>query len=88
MPTYKYVGDLPTVFISLTKDGRTFMPSKGDTIDWPVPIGHPLLELVVETPAPVVEKAPETKVGGVEKVIPEQEELAAAEAPDITRSGS
>jgi hypothetical protein len=82
MPTYRYLGDLPTVFISLVKDGHTFAPNKGDTIDWPVPIGHPLLELVVD-------EVPETKVGDVKTVVQEPEdESAAEEASDTTRSDS
>ena len=79
---YRYTGDLPTVFISLVKDGHTFAPNKGDTIDWPTAIGHPLLELVVE-------EVPETKVGVVKEVVQEpEEESAAAEASDTTRSDS
>ncbi len=44
------MGDVPTVFISLKKDGHTWVPKTGDEITSPTPIGHPLLELV----APVV----------------------------------
>jgi len=75
MPTYRYVGDLPTVFISLVKDGHTFAPNKGGTIDWPTAIGHPLLELVVE-------EVPATKVDEVKKVVAEEPEESVAEEDD------
>ena len=47
MPKYRYTGDVPTVFITLQKDGHTWVPSKGDEIDSQEEIGHPLLELIV-----------------------------------------
>lgn len=52
MPTYRYTGDVPTVFITLQKDGHTWVPSKGDEIDSQDEIGHPLLELIGKDSAP------------------------------------
>jgi len=46
MPTYRYTGDIPTVFISMRKDGKTWVPDKGDEIEWPEEVGHPFLEVV------------------------------------------
>jgi hypothetical protein len=43
---YKYLGDLPTVFIHLHDDNGTWMPSKNDEIEWHEAIAHPLLKLV------------------------------------------
>lgn len=51
MPTYRYTGDVPVVFVSLIKDSQTWMPSTGDTIDLDSEIEHALLELVVSTKA-------------------------------------
>jgi hypothetical protein len=56
MPTYRYTGDVPTVFIGLQKDGVTWTPSKGDEITVEVPVGHPWLERVKDV---VDEKVPE-----------------------------
>ena len=77
MYTYRYTGDLPTVFVSLIKDGHTWMPSKGDTIDSTDPISHPLLEFVDEPPiqeARVVESTPDatTEQETVEPEVTEQ----------------
>lgn len=47
MPTYRYCGDEPTVFISLSKDGETWVPKRGDEIELEEAVSHPLLELVV-----------------------------------------
>lgn len=46
MPTYRYTGDVPTVFVGLQKDGVTWTPSKGDEITVDVTIGHPWLTRV------------------------------------------
>ena len=46
MATYQYTGDLPTTFIHLQKDGHTWQPNKGDTIELNEPIDHPLLILI------------------------------------------
>lgn len=46
MPTYRYTGDVPTVFVGLQKDGVTWTPSKGDEITVEVTIGHPWLTRV------------------------------------------
>jgi hypothetical protein len=59
MPTYCYTGDMPTVFINMRKDGKTWTPRKGDTIKWPATVNHPLLELVVPAQKSV-EKEPVT----------------------------
>lgn len=57
--TYRYTGDAPTTFISLQKHGKTWTPNQGDTITSPVPVPHPLLELVIKE-QPVAEiKVPE-----------------------------
>ena len=48
MPKYQYTHDVPTVFISLLKDGHTWVPSKGDTIEVDEPIAHAHLMLVQE----------------------------------------
>lgn len=53
---YRYTGDSPNVFIALKKDGHTWVPDKGDTIDSESPIHHPLLELVKPEAAPVAKK--------------------------------
>jgi hypothetical protein len=58
MPTYRYTGDVPTVFISMRKDGRTWVPDKGDEIEWPEQVGHPFLEVV----SPEKPAAPESPV--------------------------
>jgi hypothetical protein len=42
------MGDLPTVFITLQKDGHTWVPNTGDTIDLDTEVGHPLLELMTD----------------------------------------
>jgi hypothetical protein len=47
MPTYRYTGDVPVVFVSLIKDDQTWVPSTGDTIDLDFEVEHALLELVV-----------------------------------------
>lgn len=44
--TYRYTGSVPTVFISLVKDGHTWVPNYGDTITTSVPVHHPWLELI------------------------------------------
>lgn len=46
MPTYRYTGDAPTVFVGIRKDGHTWEPSHGDTVTTDRPVGHPLLERV------------------------------------------
>ena len=43
---YRYLGDLPTVFIHLRDDNGTWTPSKDDEIEWHEAVQHPLLELV------------------------------------------
>lgn len=56
MPTYRYTGDVPTVFTTMRKDGVTWVPSTGDTIDLDSDPGHPWLELVTSSkPAPASE---------------------------------
>jgi|APCry1669189665_1035243.scaffolds.fasta_scaffold230698_1 hypothetical protein len=63
-PEYRYIGDMPTAFISLRKDGKTWTPSKGDTIKSSSPLAHPLLELVVreeKKAKPTEEAAPEVE---------------------------
>lgn len=84
--TYRYTGDLPTVFISLVRDGRSWAPNKGDTIDWPTPIGHPLLELVPEVPEPkgVTEKT----AAVVDDEAADDNDSAVDETPDNARSES
>lgn len=73
MPTYRYTGDLPTVFITLRTANGTWVPSKGDEIEWHEALAHPLLELVedvdeddaeVDEPldSKTVPAVPETKV--------------------------
>jgi hypothetical protein len=48
--TYRYIGDLPVVFTGLVKDGHTWEPNSGDTINLDEKISHPLLiEVVKET---------------------------------------
>jgi hypothetical protein len=66
--TYRYTGDVPTAFITIQKNGHTWVPSKDDTIKWPYPLAHPLLEEVIKeaVPARSADKAtvpavPETK---------------------------
>ncbi len=46
MPTYRYTGDVPTVFVGLQKDGVTWTPSKGDEITVEMTVGHPWLTRV------------------------------------------
>ena len=46
MPKYEYTGDADAVFISLVKDGHTWLASKGDTIEVDEPIAHAHLRLV------------------------------------------
>ena len=43
MPTYEYIGDVDTVFVSLVKDDHTWLASKGDQITVDSFIDHPLL---------------------------------------------
>ena len=43
---YRYLGDLPTVFIHLRDANGTWTPSKDDEIEWHEAVQHPLLELV------------------------------------------
>lgn len=86
--TYRYNGDLPTVFISLSKEGHTWVPETGDTITTVVPVAHPLLELidqhsdeepdtlaVVEDP---IQEIPESTV----PVQPEKDKPATADAKE------
>lgn len=47
---YVYTGSAPTAFITLRTASGTWVPNQGDTYDSPVPIAHPLLELVVDAP--------------------------------------
>ena len=72
---YRYTGDNQVVFVSLRKDGETWAPNRGDTIGSDVPIAHPLLELIVDTPvvdAPVVDvPAHETSVKVTVPALPE-----------------
>lgn len=76
--TYKYLGDLPTVFIHLSKDGHGWMPNKNDTIEWGVPIHHPLLELIKDD-APVQDKPVfEANVVETEPATPDQNESPVA----------
>jgi hypothetical protein len=49
--TYRYTEPMSVVFIGLQKDGKTWEPSKGDTITSPTPINHAFLELVDDKPA-------------------------------------
>jgi len=51
MHTYRYTGDLPTVFITLQSNGETWVPNNGDTITVDEPIAHPLLVEVIEVQA-------------------------------------
>jgi hypothetical protein len=44
--TYEYIGDVPTVFITLKSNGKTWEPKKGDKIVVDHFISHPLLVLV------------------------------------------
>ena len=83
MYSYRYTGRFSTVFISLQKDGHTWVPSTGDTIDWPTPIGHPLLELIVP------EETDKKSVKADAPVVQEPTETAVDEAtPDTLRSDS
>lgn len=68
---YIYRGDEPTAFIYLRKDGHTWVPKQGDTIDSPVPIDHPLLELV-EEPKEEVEEASSTNDNTSDPAEPEE----------------
>ena len=53
---YRYLGDLPTVFIHLRDDNGTWTPSKDDEIEWHEAVQHPLLELVShDTDEPEIE---------------------------------
>jgi hypothetical protein len=57
---YRYTGDLQTVFIHLQNPDRsTWAPHKGDEYESPVPIQHPLLQLISNAPAPIVPVATE-----------------------------
>ena len=85
MFTYRYTGDLPTVFLSLVQDGRSWVPNKGDTITWPTLIGHPLLELVTDVPAT---KGVSEKVTAVAEPEQDDDDTAVEEAPDDVRSDS
>jgi len=50
VPTYKYTGDVPTVFITLQdSNGETWVPSFGDQIVSDTEISHPLLAPVSVT---------------------------------------
>jgi hypothetical protein len=69
---YRYTGDVPTVFISLQKDGETWMPSSGDVIEVEEAISHPLLEEVVAAPAEASANA--TKKKPTEPAEPVQQE--------------
>jgi PKD repeat protein len=51
LPKYQYTGDAPTVFITLAKDGHTWVASKYDTIEVDEPVSHPLLVPVLPTAA-------------------------------------
>ena len=53
---YRYLGDLPTVFIHLRDANGTWTPSKDDEIEWHEAVQHPLLELVShDTDEPEIE---------------------------------
>lgn len=54
--TYRYTGDVPTVFVSLEKDGATWTAKPGDAITVDGLVGHPLLTRVKDVPD---EKVPE-----------------------------
>ena len=71
--TYRYTGDVPTVFTTLVKDGKTWTPETGDTIRLESPIAHPLLELVVK----------ESKKAALQ---PEQETVNEPATPGTTES--
>lgn len=55
---YRYTGDVPTVFITLMKNGHTWVPKRDDTYSSLTPITHPLLELVVDAKPAVTESQP------------------------------
>jgi hypothetical protein len=54
---YRYCGDEPTVFISLIKNGETWVPSRGDEIELDEPVSHPLLELIIAKKSKVAAEA-------------------------------
>jgi len=71
VPRYQYTGDLPTVFITLQKDGETWVPKTGDTIDVDATVDHPLLALIADNP-----KVSQTKTTEERKEITESPETA------------
>ncbi len=68
--TYRYLGDLPTVFINLRKDDQTWCPNKGDTYTSPIPVQHPLLELLTE----VKDEPPTAPVAAEDPVVDEDDD--------------
>ena len=46
MPTYRYTGPVQTAFVDLVKDGATWSPEYGDTIETVALQSHPWLEEV------------------------------------------
>lgn len=77
--TYQYTGSLPTVFISLEKDGATWVPSSGDTIELAGAIVHPLLtEVAAAQQTASADKAPAKN----QPVTENQESPVAADEPE------
>lgn len=70
--TYTYDGDVPTVFVSLQKDGATWVPKHGDTITTDEPVAHPLLRLTAQT----TDEVPDVPV------VPELAEVSVPEKHD------
>ena len=72
MPTYRYTGDVPTVFIGLQKDGTTWTPSRGDEITVDVTVGHPWLKRIEDTgELKVPDRAPRVAVASVPDPAPD-----------------
>lgn len=83
--TYKYIGPVPTVFITIKKDGETWVPNPGDEVTLDYPVFHPWLELVTEvgdegpaedTPpadSKIAKKAPPTPAINTAKLATESE---------------
>lgn len=58
MLRYRYTHEVPTTFIDLVKDGKTWTPELGDEIDSSIQINHPYLELIAQEVAdetPIIE---------------------------------
>jgi hypothetical protein len=51
MPRYRYVGEVPTVFVDVRTDHGTWVPNPGDEIDLETVVAHPLLvDVASESP--------------------------------------